>query len=207
MTLPDEIPLFPLTNVVLFPDAYLPLHVFEARYREMTRDAIAGHIPIGMSVLRDGWQDDYEGAPPIYATGCAGAIVHHEALPDGRFNLILQGVARFEVVEEVPTATPYRIARVRWSEGGGDAVSGGALSRVRQEVEALLLPAVARGDVRLPAGMTDQALVNAVCQALDIPIVEKLALLEKPDVLSRGRALVPILERLLVEASGTGTIH
>ena len=65
MTLPERIALFPLTNVVLFPDVYLPLHIFEDRYRAMTRDALAGDKLIGMTVLRDGWQDDYDGAPPI----------------------------------------------------------------------------------------------------------------------------------------------
>ena len=207
VTLPDRIRLFPLTNVVLFPDVYLPLHVFEDRYRAMTRDALDDDSLIGMTVLRDGWQDDYEGAPPIYATGCAGAIVHHEPLKDGRFNLILQGVARFEVAGEIDSGTPYRVARVQWHRAPDADGPVAAVTHVRQQVEALLLPAVARGEVRMPAGMTDQALINAVCQALDIPTVEKLSLLEKPDVLARGQALLPILERLLIQLSGSGQIH
>lgn len=207
VTLPEEIPLFPLSNVVLFPDVYLPLHVFEARYRAMTRDALEGDGLVGMVVLRDGWQDDYGGAPAIYATGCAGAIVHHEALPDGRFNIILQGIARFEVEREVKGATSYRRARVGWQREAETSGASPALPRVRQQVEALLLPAVARGDVRMPPGLADAALINAVCQALDVPIVEKLALLEKPDVLTRGRALLPILERLMLKLSGSGQVH
>ncbi|HTU99823.1 MAG TPA: LON peptidase substrate-binding domain-containing protein [Luteitalea sp.] len=207
MTLPERIRLFPLTNVVLFPDVYLPLHIFEARYRAMTRDALAGDTLIGMTVLREGWQQDYDGAPPIYATGCAGTIVHHDALDDGRFNLILQGVSRFEVIEEVEAGTPYRVARVAWHPEPDGSGSRAALTRLRQQVEALLMPAVARGEVRLPQGMTDQALINAVCQALDIPTVEKLALLEKSDLQARGHALLPILERLLIKLSGSGQIH
>ena len=207
VTLPDEVPLFPLTNVVLFPDVYLPLHVFEERYRAMTRDVLAGGTLIGMAVLRDGWQDDYGGSPPVYATACAGAVVHHEALPDGRFNIILKGVARFDIVSEVPAGTPYRVARPRWHrepDGSGEQPS---LTRLRQQVEALLLPAIAHADNRMPAGMGDQAFINAVCQALDIPVVEKLALLEKPDVHMRCKALLPILERLLIKLSGSGQIH
>ena len=207
VTLPDRIRLFPLTNVVLFPDVYLPLHVFEDRYRAMTRDALDDDSLIGMTVLRDGWQDDYEGAPPIYATGCAGAIVHHEPLKDGRFNLILQGVARFEVAAEIDSGTPYRVARAHWHREPDADGPVAAVTHVRQQVVAMLLPAVARGEVRMPAGMTDQALINAVCQALDIPTVEKLSLLEKPDVLARGQALLPILERLLIQLSGSGQIH
>ena len=206
MLLPDQIPLFPLSNVVLFPDVFLPLHIFEDRYRAMTRAALDGTKLIGMTVLRDGWQDDYEGAPPVYMTGCAGAIVHHDALDDGRFNIVLQGVARFEIASEIAAATPYRVARVHWRREPNDERRA-AVTRIRQQVEALLMPAIASGEVHLPQGMQDQALINAVCQALDIPVVEKLALLEKSDVLLRGQALVPILERLLVSRGGSGQIH
>ena len=207
MTLPSEIPLFPLPNVVFFPDVYLPMHIFEERYRAMTRQALGGTRVIGMTVLREGWQDDYDGAPPIYATGCAGAIVHHESLPDGRFNIVLRGLARFEIAQELPGDTPFRVARVRWHEEADASGERVPLARLRRQVERLLLPAIDRGEVRMPPGMTDQALINAVCQALDIPVVEKLALLEKPDVLMRGQALLPILERVVVKLSGSGSVH
>ncbi|BCS34454.1 ATP-dependent protease [Luteitalea sp. TBR-22] len=207
MTLPDQLPLFPLSNVVLFPDVFLPLHIFEERYRAMTRDALAGQALIGMTVLREGWQRDYEGTPPIYATGCAGTIVHHERLQDGRYNIVLKGVARFEVERELETGAPYRVAQVRWHAETDAEGTRPAVTRVRRQVETLLLPAVARGEVRLPTELSDQALVNAVCQAIDVPIVEKLALLEKPDVVTRGLALLPILERLLIRLSGSGQVH
>ena len=207
MPLPSELPLFPLPNVVFFPDAYLPLHIFEERYRAMTRHALAGTRLIGMTVLRDGWQDEYEGAPPVYATGCAGAIVHHEPLQDGRFNIVLQGLARFEIAQELESSTPFRVARVRWHEEADASGHRASLSRVRQQVERLLHPAVVQGEVRMPPGMTDQAVINTVCQAVDIPVIEKLALLEKPDVLLRGRALLPILERLMRKGSGSGRVH
>jgi Lon protease-like protein len=207
MPLPSEIPLFPLPNVVFFPEVYLPLHIFEERYRAMTRQALGGTRVIGMTILRDGWQDDYEGAPPIYATGCAGAIVHHEPLEDGRFNIVLRGLARFEVEQELTSSEPFRIARVRWLDETDTPRPTAALSRLRRQVETLLLPAVAQGEMRLPPGMSDEALINAVCQALNVPVVEKVALLEKPDVLLRGRALLPILERLLFKLSGSGQVH
>lgn len=207
MTLPDVLPLFPLPNVVLFPDAYLPLHVFEPRYRAMTRDALQGSRLVGMVVLRDGWQEEHDGPPAIYATGCAGTIIHHEALPDGRSNIILQGVGRFTVVDEMAGGTPYRRARVQWQTEVDAAGQRGVLKGLRQQIEHLLLPAVARGEVRMPAGLSDQALINAVCQALDVPTVEKLALLEKPDVATRGRALLPVLERLMLDRSGPNQVH
>ena len=199
MVLPDDLPLFPLPDVVLFPDVYLPLHIFEPRYRAMTRHALGGTRLIGMTLLREGSASQLEGTPPIYATGCAGAVVHHDTLPDGRFNIVLQGVARFEVERELPGDWPFRVARVRWREEPDAGGLRASMTAVRQQVERLLLPAVARGEVHMPQGLTDQALINAVCQALDIPAVEKLALLEKPDVLLRGQALIQILERLLIQ--------
>ncbi len=89
--LPPTIPLFPLPNVVLFPNVYLPLHIFEPRYREMVSDALDGDRIIGMVLLRPGWEGDYEGRPAVYPVGCAGLISHAERLSDGRYNIVLQG--------------------------------------------------------------------------------------------------------------------
>lgn len=207
MILPDDLPLFPLPDVVLFPDAYLPLHVFEPRYRALTRDALAGARLVGMVVLRERGEEDTDTPATIYATGCAGTIVHHEPLPDGRSTIILQGVGRFSVAHEIAGDTPYRRAHVRWQPEVDASGLRGELARLRQQIERLLLPAVARGEVRMPAGLSDQALVNTVCQALDVPTVEKLALLEKPDVATRALTLLPLLERLMLDRTGSGQVH
>src|SRR5204862_66647 len=90
----DLLPLFPLPNVVLFPNVFLPLHIFEPRYREMVGDALAGDRMIGMVLLKPGWESDYEGRPPVYPIGCSGVITHAERLQDGRFNIVLRRVAR-----------------------------------------------------------------------------------------------------------------
>ena len=87
----DLLPLFPLPNVVLFPNVFLPLHIFEPRYRAMVADAIAGDRMIGMVLLRPGWEHDYEGRPPVFAVGCSGVITHVEQLADGRYNIVLRG--------------------------------------------------------------------------------------------------------------------
>jgi len=86
----DLLPLFPLPNVVLFPDVFLPLHIFEARYRDMVADAVASDRMIGMVLLRPGWERDYDGRPPLYRVGCSGVVTHVERLPDGRYNLVLR---------------------------------------------------------------------------------------------------------------------
>ena len=87
----DFLPLFPLPHVVLFPNVFLPLHIFEPRYREMVADAITGDRMIGMVLLRPGWEQDYEGRPPVYPIGCSGLITHVEQLADGRYNIVLRG--------------------------------------------------------------------------------------------------------------------
>ena len=79
----DLLPLFPLPNVVLFPNVFLPLHIFEPRYREMVADALRGDRLIGMVLLRPGWERDYEGRPPVYPIGCSGVITHVERLATG----------------------------------------------------------------------------------------------------------------------------
>ena len=107
-----DVPLFPLPNVVLFPRAVLPLHIFEPRYRRMTSDAIAGGGRIAMALLRDGWQTNYNGTPSIRDILCVGRIVRHELLPDGRYNLMLQGETRGRIVSENRTLA-YRRAEVQ----------------------------------------------------------------------------------------------
>src|SRR3982751_6544809 len=96
----ELLPLFPLPNVVLFPNVFLPLHVFEPRYREMVADALASDRMIGMVLLRPGWDRDYEGRPPIFPIGCSGVMTHVERLNDGRYNIVLRGLERFRIVEE-----------------------------------------------------------------------------------------------------------
>lgn len=109
---PDRIGVFPLPQVVLFPDAHLPLHVFEPRYRALLRDALAGDRRIVMAVLKPGYEEDYYGTPPVHEWGCAGRIVRHQRLDDDSSDIVLRG-ERVVHLEEFVQDTPYRIARVR----------------------------------------------------------------------------------------------
>ena len=106
-----QAPLFPLPKVVLFPHASLPLHIFEPRYRQMTADALEGERLIAMSLL-DSSADGDQIRPPIHSMVGLGEIVAHERLDDGRYMLILRGLARARVVQEEPVDLPYRVARL-----------------------------------------------------------------------------------------------
>lgn len=104
-----SLPIFPLPNCVLLPGGLLPLLVFEPRYRELTRDCLAGHQLMGVARLRPGFETAYYGRPPVYEKCGVGRILCSEELPDGRFRLLLRGVARAEIARELHTERTYRM--------------------------------------------------------------------------------------------------
>jgi len=107
------LPIFPLPNCVLLPGGLLPLHVFEPRYRELTRDCLAGHHLMGIARLRPGYQTGYHGKPPIYERCGVGKIICSEELDDGRFVLLLRGVGRAELARELSGERTYRVVEAR----------------------------------------------------------------------------------------------
>lgn len=107
------LPIFPLPNCVLLPGGLLPLQVFEPRYRELTRDCLAGHHFMGVARLRPGYETAYYGRPPVYERIGVGRIICSEELPDGRFALLLRGVARVEIARELPAERAYRQVEAR----------------------------------------------------------------------------------------------
>ena len=112
-SLPRWIPIFPLPNAVLMPMSVLPLHVFEKRYRVMTRDALAGHRLIAIALLESGCEAEYDTLEaPIHPVVCVGRILREERLEDGRYNFLLQGLDRAKIVQE-NTELAYRRARLQ----------------------------------------------------------------------------------------------
>lgn len=113
-------PLFPLAQVTLMPHAVLPVHIFEPRYRTMTRDVLQYNGQIALAVYAGAaWEserDDDPLPPPVRPAVCVGQIVQHERLQDGRYNLLVQGVCRAQIVREVEPGEhgkPYRIAQLK----------------------------------------------------------------------------------------------
>lgn len=107
----QTIPLFPLPNLVFFPNTLLPLHVFEPRYKEMIADALESDRMVGIVQLRPGWEKDYYGNPPIYKVLGVGQIVHEEQLDDGRYDILVEGLYRGHVINEYARGE-YRVADV-----------------------------------------------------------------------------------------------
>ena len=200
----DLLPLFPLPTVVLFPNVFLPLHIFEPRYRDMVADALASDRMIGMVLLRPGWDRDYEGRPPIYSVGCSGVLTHNERLPDGRYNIVLRGIERFRIVEE-DQALAYRRAVVEpLRDRTLDAADRSGIRSQRAKLESMLSSRSSTGDPRMPASMSDEDLVNALAQYLDLEPLEKQALLETPCLRTRAESLVELLEMKILMARTPG---
>jgi Lon protease-like protein len=207
--LPHTIPIFPLPNVVMFANVFLPLHIFEARYRAMVTDAIAGDRIIGMVLLQPGYEPNYEGRPSVYAVGCAGVITHAETLPDGRFNIVLRGIEKFRIVGE-EASRPYRLAHIEPLPELLPANERTPLRQQRQRLEAVLAAAIERGgsDPKFPPAIPDEDLVNALSQYLDLQPIERQALLECDGTVARCRALIELLEMKTLAPRGMGgSVH
>jgi uncharacterized protein len=209
----DLLPIFPLPNVVLFPNVFLPLHIFEARYREMVADALASDRLIGMVLLRPGWERDYEGRPPVYPIGCSGVITHVERLADGRYNIVLRGLERFRIVGEEDGKTYRRASIEPLAERTLEGDERQAVRNTRARLEALLAATLRRAhretqdaapDLRTASAMCDEDLVNALAQYLDLEPLERQALLEHDSLRSRAESLVELLEMKLLIARTPG---
>jgi len=199
--LPLDLPLFPLPNVVLFPDVCLPLRIFEPRYRQMLAAALNGDRLIGMVLLKAGHQAEYEGEPPVYQVGCAGLVTHAEQLEDGRSNIVLHGIQRFRILTENHERA-YRRARVEALLDPLDQEDRRALHDARHRLEALVGPVIegAGAEVHIPPTIPDHELVNALAQYLPLDAVEKQALLERDGVLDRCDGLIELLEMKVILA-------
>jgi hypothetical protein len=204
---------FPLPGVVVFPGTPAPFHIFEPRYRAMVADALAGDRLLAVATLRDPGEAPLA-RPPLEPVAGAGVIEAHERLPDGRFNILLRGVARVNLLAELPAGgKPYREFRVEvlddlYPEGGPEAVAAATTTLERCVLELArrrpgedgtrdLAEAVAR--MRVPARMAD-----AVAAALVGDPARRLALLSEVDVARRLDAVIREVADALLAVPGKG---
>ncbi len=188
--------LFPLPNLVLFPQVVQGLHIFEPRYRQLMADALAGDMTLTLVLLKPGWEDDYDDRPAVEPVACLGRIAWHEKLPDGRYNLRLRGLARVRLGDELPSDRGYRSAR---AELMPDVVADDIpkLADLRRKLAAAVM-------TRFPQeGQARQQLVDLfqgemplahVCDvlayALPLPLELKQALLAQPHVHTRADMMI-----------------
>jgi Lon protease-like protein len=188
-----RVPIFPLAGALLFPRAQLPLHIFEPRYRAMVRDALAGDKLIAMVQTKDGQEP-----PQLFGTGCLGEIVSSEELPDGRFNIVLEGTERFRIAGEADVTTPYRQVDADLSGFDDDADPEPLASIQRAELERESRRyADALGyavDWEAVSRLDDEMLVNGIAQIAPLDPGSKQALLEASNLSVRADLLVQFMQ-------------
>ena len=205
LSLSPVIPLFPLSGVILLPGGQLPLNIFEPRYLNMIDDALSSHRLIGM--IQTSAEAPRDGDPPLYTIGGVGRITAFSETDDGRYLITLTGLSRFEVVRELPVATPYRQAEVSYEQFSHDLAP-------RQDDEPFpregLLHALERyfsaneiqSDWESILDAPGEALVNSLSMISPVAPPEKQALLEALSVADRAQVLITLIEIALADDPG-----
>jgi Lon protease-like protein len=204
--LPETLPLFPLSGVLLLPGGKLPLNIFEPRYLAMIFDSLAGHRMIGMvqpmqpgGFAGDGLPSE-DGRPKVHQVGCAGRVVSFNETEDGRLLLALSGVTRFQIARELdPAQGGYRRASVLFSPYRADLDYADEMVALDRERLVAGLAAFFKGknlstDWDAVKKADDLNLVNSLSMVLPFGPVEKQALLEAADTSARAKLLVGFLE-------------
>lgn len=181
------LPLFPLPDLVFFPNTRMPLHIFEPRYRQMVADALKAEARFGLVLLQPGWQGDYYGTPPVYPCGTMSTIEQAVTMEDGRYNILIRGDVRFRIVSEV-AAKPYRTARVIAQP---ELVRGAEEAYTQREwladlAKQYLTYLPNQSPVPEIETVELQALTNALIMSLNLATEEKQKLLENDDLLARA---------------------
>lgn len=188
--------MFPLTGVLLLPTGQLPLNIFEPRYLQMVRDALAGPRLIGMIQPREG--QSAAPRPSLYDIGCAGKIVEFAETEDGRYLIKLHGICRFRVESELNVTTPYRQVTPDWSPFSADIKHAGDLALDRTQLKTLLAQYFSLNDLSCDWKKIDDAsddrLITCLSMVCPFSPCEKQALLEAPDIGARAQMFMTMLE-------------
>jgi len=196
--LPDTLPIFPLTGVLLLPRGRLPLNIFEPHYLAMTRDAMEGERLIGMVQPSD--PPIREANPAVYPTGCAGRITSFSETEDGRILITLTGVSRFRIKEELPLLSGYRRVVAEWDDFADDRnpdEAGFDRSRLTQGLRNFFTQRQVQADWSAIDQAPGEHLVTSIAMMCPFAPNEKQALLEAPTLDERARLLTALIEMTL----------
>lgn len=190
MTETKRISIFPLAGALLFPGMHLPLHIFEDRYRALINDAMARDRRIGMIQPKTD-SDESE----LFDIGCIGKIVDIEALEDGRFNIVLEGMARFRVVEEIDASTAFRQVRAEIEEDMEIDEVLASTERAALEIESRKFAELQGYQVDWDSigRLDDMSFVNGIAQIAPFDPASKQALLEIDGLSNRAELIIQLL--------------
>jgi Lon protease-like protein len=195
------IPLFPLPSTVFYPNTSLPLHIFEPRYRNMVEDALNGKGEIGIILLKPGWESDYQGTPEIMATGCVGKIERHSKLPEGKYNILLSGLYRFRILNEIGGKV-YRQAEVEFLKEINDQDLTTKTSPIKEQLIRVMklylksLPDETKVEQTLDLENCRKLaeFVDKLTHQFDLPPNKMQEFLEQQDVQKRANSLYSLIE-------------
>jgi hypothetical protein len=204
--LPEALPIFPLNGAVVMPGVQLPLNIFEPRYLRMVQAALASDHLIGMVQPRA--QADDDESPAIHRIGCAGRITSYSETNDGRIVLVLTGLCRFEVVEELAMRDGYRRVAPNWQPFALDLEESDAALEERDRFLGSLRTFCEKRSVEIPwddlTKMADSDLVNLLCAHLPLESEDKQALLETVQLGERASLMRGLMD-MSAQASRFGT--
>lgn len=183
--------LFPLAGALLFPRMHLPLHIFEPRYCALVSDALARDRRIAMIQPRGPAQGD---RTPLFDIGCIGHIAQVEALDEGRYNLVLEGVSRFRILRELDVSTLFRQVEAELIDTQEGVLALGERAAIESESRRF---AEAQGyavDWESVSRLDDEALVNGIAQIAPFDAAAKQALLEAPDLATRAELIIQLMQ-------------
>ncbi|MBO9574859.1 MAG: LON peptidase substrate-binding domain-containing protein [Sphingobium sp.] len=188
--------IFPLEGAILFPRSYLPLHIFEPRYRAMISDVMARDQRIGM-IQPSGQPGPRGEPPPLFDVGCIGRVAEIEALEDGRFNIILAGESRFHLMRELEVATPFRQVEAELfppeqDDPGVLAPSERAAIEQESKLFAERLGYVV--DWTAVASLDDETLINGIARIAPFDPPGKQALLEADTLSERSELTIQLMQ-------------
>jgi Lon protease-like protein len=199
----EQLAVFPLPNAVLFPGARMPLHVFEPRYRDMIHDVLKARRRLAVARLRPGFEQDYYARPAVLEVCGLGTVAEHERRPDGRYDILVRGLARVRLLEELPPHRSYRLFRAE-RLNDGIVTDPAALAAWQLKLAALwerlrphLAPAVR--DLKSLAGASGNAALSAdrIADAIIADPDERQHLLEELDPLERFSRLIARVDELV----------
>jgi Lon protease-like protein len=195
--LPAVIPVFPLTGALLLPHTRLPLNIFEPRYLAMVDAAMDGARLIGMIQPRNA-NEDMAKKPELVGIGCAGRIVEYSETDDGRYQIVLLGIARFRVAHEVDAETAFRQVAADYGAYAGDMIEAPDIAIPRDRLLAALKPYLHERQMKTDWKSIEEApaeaLVSALCMICPFEPMEKQSLLEAPTLKDRTETLIALLE-------------
>ena len=190
--------LFPLPNLVMFPHVMQALHIFEPRYRAMFEEAIEDDRLIALGSLAPGWEEHYDGRPPLRPHACLCRIATHQRTDEGTYNVLVLGVRRLQLIRELPPKKLFRVveAEIMDDVEPAEASPPAAAALQRQLLDAFKqsMPQVPNAyeqlDQLLGSQITLGMLADIVAYTIDLDFDMKLRLLAETDIFARTRLLI-----------------